>query len=88
MVGSANEGLISICGVETRGLIDSGSMITSISESFYKSLNPIAELKNIKEFGLSVLSANGTQLPYRGYIEAEIKVPCLETEVFHIYHFW
>ena len=48
MVGSANENLISICGVETRGLIDSGSMITSISESFYKSLNPIPELKILK----------------------------------------
>ena len=84
MVDSANEGSTSIYGVETRGLIDSGSMITSISESFYKSLNPIPELKDIKEFGLSVLSASGIQLPYRGYIEAEIKVPCLGTEVFHI----
>ena len=81
MVGSADEGLISICGVETRSLIDSGSMITSISESFYKSLNPIPELKNIKEFGLSVPMVPNY---LRGYIEAEIKVPCLGTEVFHI----
>ena len=47
-------------------------------------MNPIPELKDIKEFGLSLLSANGAQLPYRGYIEAVIKVPCLGTEVFHI----
>ena len=34
MVGSSNESYIIINGVKTSGLIDSGSMITSISESF------------------------------------------------------
>ena len=76
MVGSANEGNIQILGVNTTGLIDSGSMISSISENFYKSLKPLPELRNISEFGLSVISAGGTQLPYKGYIEADILVPC------------
>ena len=77
MVGSSNEGNISICGVDTRGLIDSGSMITSISRSFYESLNPTPELHDIEEFGLSVIGANGSKLPFLGYIEAEISVPIL-----------
>lgn len=77
MVGSANEGQISIQGVITTGLIDSGSMISSISETFYNSLEPLPELHDISEFGLSVVSAGGSQLPYKGYIEANISVPSL-----------
>ena len=84
MVGSSNEGDITICGVPTKGLIDSGSMITSISESFYNNLKPLPQLRDIKEFGLSVLSANGDQLPYKGYIEAEISIPSLGNNNFVI----
>ena len=77
MVGSANEGELTVCGVKTTGLIDSGSMVTSISESFYETLVPKPILHDITEFGLSVTSANGTQLPFKGYIEADISVPFL-----------
>ena len=34
ILGSANESTVYINGVETSGLIDTGSMITSVSESF------------------------------------------------------
>ena len=84
MVGSANEGDILICGIKTVGLIDSGSMITSVSESFYDSLQPKPVLHDITEFGLSVTSANGTQLPFKGYIEADISVPSLGNNTFRI----
>lgn len=84
MVGSANEGNISICGVTTRGLIDSGSMITSVSQSFYESLNPVPQLHSITEYGLSVLGANGSHLPYIGYIEADISVPQLGNDAHQI----
>lgn len=84
MVGSSNEGDIVICGVKTIGLIDSGSMITSVSESFYDSLQPQPVLHDISDFGLSVIGADGNQLPYKGYIEAEVSVPCLENNTFII----
>ena len=84
MVGSSNESYIIINGVKTSGLIDSGSMITSISESFYHSLNPLPELRNITEFGLSIQSAGGAKLPYKGYIEAEISAPFLSNSVFNV----
>ena len=58
---------------------DSGSMITSISDSFYDSLKPQPPLRDITEFGLSVLGANGSHLPYKDYIEADISVPFLHT---------
>ena len=40
IVGKANEGVAVICGVETKVLVDSGSMITLVSETFYNNLDP------------------------------------------------
>ena len=77
MIGSSNEDNILICGVNTLGLLDSGSRITSISEAFYETLDPKPTLHSITEFGLSVTCANGTELPYKGYIKADIVVPSL-----------
>ena len=62
MVGPANTGRIKICGTETTGSIDSGSMITTISKSFYESLNPVPELGDCNDFGLTVYGANGCRL--------------------------
>ena len=75
MVGPANTGRIKICGTETTGLIDSGSMITTISKSFYESLDPVPELGDCNDFGLTVYGANGSRLAYCGYIVAEVSVP-------------
>ena len=77
LVGEANESLVTVCGVETKGLIDSGSMVTSVSESFYRSLEPQPELHELSEFGLTVKSATDTELPFIGCIEADISVPFL-----------
>ena len=85
MVGSSKESDISVCGTKTLGLIDSGSMITSISESFYDSLKAKPPLRDITEFGLSVLGASGSQMPYKGYIEADISVPFLGKTTYILY---
>lgn len=77
LVGDSNVSSVTVSGVETSGLIDTGSMITSISEKFYQSLQPLPVLHDITEFGLSVESATGAHLPYKGYIEADISVPFL-----------
>lgn len=84
IVGSANESTIYINGVETSGLIDTGSMITSVSESFYKSMSPLPRLYDMTDFGLSIQGANGQSLPYKGYIEAEFSAPLLSNCVFNI----
>ena len=70
----ANDSEIIVNGTKTRALIDSGSMITCISEEF-QSLNPIPELHSISEFGLTIHSANGTVLPFSGFVELEMCVP-------------
>ena len=52
-------------------------MVTSVSESFYRSLEPQPELHELSEFGLTVKSATDTELPFIGYIKADISVPFL-----------
>lgn len=84
IVGSSNDGEIFANNIQTKGLIDTGSMITTISDSFYKSMDPLPELHNITEFGLSVQGANGEDLPFKGYIEAEISAPVLSGSGFKI----
>ena len=55
-----------VSGVKTVGLIDTGSMVTSISESFYASMNPQLRLLDLKDFNLSltVLIATGNATNY------------------------
>ena len=78
MIGDSNEGNITIQGVKSSGLIDSGSMISSISESFYNSLEPKPVL-DVSDFGhrLSLVTAAGNKVPYKGYIDASVSVPSL-----------
>lgn len=76
LVGESNDTEIFINGVKTKALIDSGSMVTCISEEFFKCLNPMPTLHDMSELGLNVQSANGSLLPYSGYVELEICVPC------------
>ena len=86
IVGSANESTVYINGVETSGLIDTGSMITTVSESFYKSLSPLPHLHDMTDVGLSIQGANGQSLhlEYKGYIESELSAPLLSNCVFNI----
>lgn len=77
LVGDANESEIIIENRKTKALIDSGSMVTCISEEFYNTLDPVPELLNISDFGLEITSASGSKIPYKGYVEIEISVPCL-----------
>ena len=53
-------------------------MVTTISEEFYNSLQNKPELHDITEFQLYVYGANGGSLPYIGYIEARIEIPCMD----------
>ena len=75
MFGKSNVAGIYIERVKTVRLIDSGSQITSVSESFYQSLDPRPALHDVKELGLSVTSADGSQLPVKGYTGVDVSVP-------------
>ena len=77
MVSPSNVGRIMISGAETTGLIDSGSMISLLSESFYISMDPVPELGDTKDIDRAVYGANGSQLAYCCYIKANVSVPNL-----------
>ena len=86
LVGSANESEIVIFGAKTSTLINTGSMITFISESFYDSMEHKPVLHDVSELGLSlsVIGADGSKLPHKGFIEADISVPSLGKDSFVI----
>lgn len=77
LVGSTNESEVLVNGCKTTALIDTGSMVTSVAHSFYKSLMPSPQLYEMSDFELTVKGANDSVLPYLGYIEADITVPSL-----------
>ena len=55
-------------------LLDTGSVVTTISDYYYKTMKNRPELHSMDKFGIRVTAANGGFLPYTGYIEAEIEV--------------
>jgi hypothetical protein len=73
LVGSSNETSIRIDNLETNALIDSGSMVSSISEDFSNNMKMKPKFHSLDEFELEVKTANGTLVPYIGYIEATIE---------------
>ena len=78
LLGEANESKIFIAGIETSALIDTGAMISSMSEEFYNSLDPKPTLQSLTDFRLDVYGADGNLLPYSGYVEIEICLPFIE----------
>ena len=76
IVGTRNESKIIVNGIETVGLIDTGSEISTIGEQFWNSLHPKPEIHVVEE--LEIKCADGNTLPYRGVVELTIGVPALK----------
>ena len=74
MIGSVNESYIFINGQKCTALIDAGSVVTTICEEFYNSMNPRPELRNMSDFELNIAGASGSSIPYLGYIEAQVSM--------------
>ncbi|CAG2222976.1 unnamed protein product [Mytilus edulis] len=59
----------------TTSIVDTGSTASTIAESFYQEyLSESTPLKKLDSI-LEIETAGGTQLPYAGYIEVDIKTP-------------
>ena len=80
MVGEPNESKIYVNSVETVALIDTGSMVTCMSEQFYRSFENKPVLRDIEDFEFKVYSAEGSTLPFLGYVEVELKIPFLSAK--------
>ena len=59
-------------GHPTTGLLDTGSQVSCISESFLKAHLAHLEVKPL-DYILKVRGVNGSLLPYLGYVEADVK---------------
>lgn len=61
-------------GVCVPSMIDTGSMVTIITESFFKEHFECRGEDVLKECGwLSLKAANGLSIPYLGYLEVDVK---------------
>ena len=74
LIGESNEAFVTINSIPVRCLFDTGSTVSSISQSWYDaqlSEVPVKPLDTI----LEIECADGKNLPYSGNIEVDI---CLE----------
>ncbi|CAG2226845.1 unnamed protein product [Mytilus edulis] len=84
MVGMENQSIIQVNSMKCKALIDSGSMISTVSDHVLKLMKPVPEVKDLDDFELSVSVAGGLKLPYIGYVEVEVQIPFLPGESFYV----
>lgn len=76
MVCMENQSIVHVNSLKCYDLIDSGSMVSTVSDHVLKLMKPVPVVKNLEEFQLSVSVAGGSKLPYSGYIEVEVQIKC------------
>ena len=79
LLGNTNEAVVLLGGVACLALIETGLMISNVSETFYrnnlKKEHPLQDLDQL----LQIEGASGQILTYLGYIAVDIEIP--ETEI-------
>jgi transposase InsO family protein len=73
MVGESNEAYISLNGKGGMALIDTGSSVSSISQSFYDAEFSDVPLKSLQEI-IMIEGASGHYVPYSGYVELKLDI--------------
>lgn len=74
LIGEKCTAVVEIAGTECNCLLDTGSQVTTVAQSFYSrclSDQPVQPTDQL----LTVQGANGQSVPYLGYIEICIKFP-------------
>ena len=74
LVGNVNEANVQIEGILTSALLDTGSSVSTISQTFFEQNLAHLELHDIGNL-LKVECADGQSLPYSGYVKVDINVP-------------
>ena len=75
VVGDDNVGNMIVEGKVVRCLLDTGSMVTTLSEDYYnRHLSSSYELLSLKTI-IRIEGAGGHDLPYSGYVEVEMREP-------------
>lgn len=74
LVGNKSTANVKVNGIECNSLLDTGSQVTTVSQSFYEShlsdhtIHPVSDI-------LEVEGANGQAVPYLGYIQLSMQFP-------------
>ena len=74
LIGKTPEAAVVINGIETTALLDTGATISTVAEAFYNehlqhlTIHPVQDILNIE-------CADGSTLPYSGYIEVDLVAP-------------
>lgn len=79
MVGPASEMEIQAGGLLTKGLLDSGSAVSTLSRSFFDKLSPQPALHYFRELLDTI--ADGSNLPYHGYVEVDFEIPGMDGSI-------
>ena len=66
--------MLEVEGQRCNALLDTGSMVSTISETFYQDHLSHIELRPLEDI-LQVEGAAGHRMPYNGYIKVDIKIP-------------
>lgn len=82
LIGESNEVMIEIQSEKMNALIDSGSMVITISLTGYTLLENQPELRTLANLCSEVSVADGSLLQYKGYIECTLKIPFLNMKFF------
>ena len=84
LIGKVNKERIQIGNTRCDALLDSGSVISSISEDFYRkhcSDVPLKMIHDLFDGTFTITSASGNQLSILGYIEINVSLPGLSRPV-------
>ena len=74
LIGEANESDIILEGRVVKALIDSGAQISTITDHFARELR--LEVRDVGTL-LNLEGTGGGEVPYSGYVEANLKIPSL-----------
>lgn len=74
LVGCKCTASVAVSGVESNCLIDTGSQVTTVSQSFYDKYLSGCTIEPVNNI-LEVDGANGQPVPYNGYVEISMKFP-------------
>ena len=81
IIGEANECDIQANGVKCVALIDTGSMVSTMSHDFWKANMTEDTLKPLDSL-LTLNNASGDEIPYLGFVDVVLQVPGAESATF------
>ena len=79
LVGESNEVQVIVKEIETRALLDTGSTVSTISQSFYNAHLPYIELQPLNDL-LQIECADGNLLHYLGYVVVSLEMLALNAK--------